>query len=107
MIDEGGNWFTYTLKTMTQTTNDRGNLRIALSWIGNVDPTNYVSKLSDLDLELIGPDSSIIAKSASLVNPVEMIAITNAQKDQQYIIRIKTAKNVNYATPFSVAWVNR
>lgn len=86
---------------------NNGNLRIALSWIGNVDPTNYVSKLSDLDLELIGPDSSIIAKSASLVNPVEMIAITNAQKDQQYIIRIKTAKNVNYATPFSVAWVNR
>jgi len=86
---------------------NNGNLRIALSWIGNVNPSTYVSTLSDLDLELIGPDGSVIAKSASIVNPVEMITISNAQKDQQYTIRIKTAKNVTYATPFSVAWVNR
>lgn len=86
---------------------NNGNLRIAISWIGNVSQTTYVSSLSDLDLELLGPDNQVIARSASLVNPVEMITITNAQKGQQYTIRIKTARNVTYKTPFAVAWVNR
>lgn len=86
---------------------NNGNLRIALSWIGNINSSNYVSSLSDLDLELLGPDNLVIARSASLVNPVEMITITNAQKGQQYTIRIKTARNVTYRTPFAVAWVNR
>ena len=68
---------------------NNGNLRIALSWIGNVNSSTYVSSLSDLDLELIGPDNQVIARSASLVNPVEMVTIINAQKGQQYTIRIK------------------
>ena len=86
---------------------NNGYLRIALSWIGNVDPNTYVSSLSDLDLELLASDQSVIARSASIVNPVEVIYVKGLVKDQQYTIRIKTSKNVGYNTPFAVAWVNR
>lgn len=92
-------------KTISITAANNGNLRIALSWFGNVNTTNFVSTLSDLDLELTGPNVSVSSKS--LVNPVEMIVINNAVAGSTYQIKISTASAVTYDTNFGVAWINR
>jgi hypothetical protein len=94
-------------KTITIVPENAAHLTIAVAWFGSVNTADYTSTLSDLDLELIGPDGTTLMTSASTVNPEEVIYYPNPQIGQQYQIRIKTASAVTYGTNIGIAWVNR
>jgi hypothetical protein len=92
--------------TYSVTPSTTGLLRVGLSWFGNVSPSDLTVSLSDLDLYLLDKNGAVVASSASLVDPVEMIH-ANVVAGETYTLKVSSSAAPSYLTNFGIAWCNR